>query len=131
MTQHPHVLICGAGPVGLTAALELTRRGFQPAIIDDDDGPSPESRALAIHPRTLDILEPARVTERLLAAGNAIRGLILCVGAERRGTINFSRMSHRFNFILTLPQAQTERILYQALREHGGQVAWRTELKKL
>lgn len=131
MTQHPDVLICGAGPVGLTAALELTRRGFRPAIIDDDDGPSPESRALAIHPRTLDILEPSGVTERLLAAGNVIRGLILCLGAERRGTINLSRMPHRFNFILTLPQAQTEGILHQVLGEQGGQVAWRTKLKGL
>ena len=44
------ILIAGAGPAGLTAALELARRGFVPRIVDDGHGPVPleESRALGI-----------------------------------------------------------------------------------
>ena len=40
------ILIAGAGPVGLTAALELARRGFAPRIIDDGTGPTPDSLVL-------------------------------------------------------------------------------------
>ena len=43
------ILIAGAGPVGLTAALELARRGYRPRIVDLGDGFAPvaESRAPA------------------------------------------------------------------------------------
>ncbi len=39
------ILIVGAGPTGLTAAVELARLGIIPKIIDRKDGPSPLSRA--------------------------------------------------------------------------------------
>jgi 2-polyprenyl-6-methoxyphenol hydroxylase-like FAD-dependent oxidoreductase len=62
------VFIAGGGPVGLTAAIELHRRGFTPRIIDPDMAVPPQSRALAVNPRTLDLLEPSGATEALLAA---------------------------------------------------------------
>ena len=46
------ILIVGAGPVGLTAAIELNRRGKAVRIVDRDPEPTSESRAIAIHPRT-------------------------------------------------------------------------------
>ena len=50
------VLIAGAGPVGLAAAVEFRRRGFAPRIVDAGEGPTPEdqSRALGVLPRTQD-----------------------------------------------------------------------------
>jgi len=65
---HRDILIAGAGATGLTAALELVRRGHRPRIIDSDEGPVPmvESRALGINARTLTLLSPSRVSDVVL-----------------------------------------------------------------
>lgn len=131
MSSEPNILISGAGPVGLAAAIELTRYGFKPMIIDNDSGPTPESRALAIHARTLDIMEPSGVTERLVAAGNRINGIIFRDGREPFMMLNFNELPHRFNFVLALPQSETEKTLIDALERHGGEVGWTTVLESV
>ena len=116
------ILIAGAGPAGLTAAIELKRRGFAPRIIDPDLAVSPQSRALAINPRTLDLLEPSGVTEALLAAGHKITGAIIRYEQTPLFKLNIGLAPHRFNFLLSLPQSETERILAAALRDRGVRV---------
>ncbi|MEX0809656.1 MAG: FAD-dependent oxidoreductase [Dongiaceae bacterium] len=66
------ILVVGAGPTGLTAALELARRGFNPRIIDANPEPSRDNRAVGINAHSLAILEASDATERLLAAGRRI-----------------------------------------------------------
>ena len=113
------ILIVGAGPVGLTAAIELNRRGKAVRIVDRDPEPTSESRAIAIHPRTLDLLEAAGVTERLLAAGVRVKGVRVVAQGRLRATLDLTEIPHRFNFLLSLPQDRTERILLDALGERG------------
>ena len=52
-TTSPDVLIVGAGPVGLVAAAELARHGVAVRIIDKLAQPTNESRAIAVHARSL------------------------------------------------------------------------------
>ena len=49
------VLIVGAGPTGLMLANQLGRRGLKPLIIDRHAGPAEQTRAMAVHARTLEI----------------------------------------------------------------------------
>ena len=49
------VLIVGAGPTGLMAAVLLTRRGVPAVVIDRKEGPTRESRALAVQARTMEL----------------------------------------------------------------------------
>jgi 2-polyprenyl-6-methoxyphenol hydroxylase-like FAD-dependent oxidoreductase len=63
------VLIVGAGPTGLTLAIELARRGAGVRIVDAAPAPHRESRGKGLQPRTLEVLEDVGVTERVLATG--------------------------------------------------------------
>jgi len=67
--HEPHVLIAGAGPVGLTAALLLGSKGIAVTLVEAEDAISQELRASTFHPPTLDMLAPFGITECMVAAG--------------------------------------------------------------
>lgn len=115
--HHP-LLIVGAGPVGLTLALELARRRIPVRIIEKEQERPTLSRAIGINARTMELLEESGVTERILAQGIKLKSIRLHQkGKVREGS--FSRVSHRYNFMMALPQNETERRLEEALAAHG------------
>lgn len=63
------VLICGAGPAGLTLAIELARRGISFRLIDRMAAPFHGSRGKGIQPRTLEIFDHLGILNRVMAAG--------------------------------------------------------------
>ena len=65
-TQMIDVLIVGTGPVGLTLAIELARRGITYRMIDQEATYHSGSRARGLLPPTQDILEDLGVLERLV-----------------------------------------------------------------
>ncbi len=121
-----NILIIGAGPVGLTAAVELHRRGFQPTIIDDEARPTTQSRALGVNARTLHILEPSGVTEQLLATGHRVHTALMKVNGREKMRMDLSHIPDRFNFLLVVPQTTTEAILVSTLQARGIDVQWGT-----
>jgi 3-(3-hydroxy-phenyl)propionate hydroxylase len=66
--QHP-VIIIGAGPVGLTLALDLARKGHKVVLLDDADRIGEGSRAICFAKRTLEIFNRLGLAERMLAKG--------------------------------------------------------------
>jgi 2-polyprenyl-6-methoxyphenol hydroxylase-like FAD-dependent oxidoreductase len=115
-------LVVGAGPVGLTAALELARRGIDVRIIERSAEPASQSRAIGINPRTLDILEASGATEQILAEGLRINRARLVSRGRTLGVIDFNRLKHRFPFMTALPQRRTQAILEECLAVHGVRV---------
>lgn len=63
------VLIAGAGPVGLSCALFLTRSGIPVSVYEAESELPEDMRASTFHPATLDVLEDARIVGDLLANG--------------------------------------------------------------
>jgi len=63
------VLIAGAGPVGLSAALVLGSRGVHVRLFEAAAILPSELRASTFHPPTLDMLAPFGVTDQMLAQG--------------------------------------------------------------
>ncbi|KAF9935337.1 hypothetical protein FBU30_003127 [Linnemannia zychae] len=51
------VLICGAGPTGLMAAFLLAKMGIPSRLIERDIEPTPLSRAIGIHARTIELIK--------------------------------------------------------------------------
>ena len=125
------ILVAGAGPVGLAAALELTRRGFSPRIIDkgSDFTPEAQSRALGVNNRTLQLLGPAGVSEKLLAEGAQMRRVrVINEKGREVFEINFDNAGALYPFMLIVPQGRTERLLAAALKERGVNIEWNTEI---
>ena len=69
MPAHSHVLIVGAGPVGLTLAYALRRSGVKVTVIETDTAVSRQLRASTFHPPTLDMLQDWGITDELIARG--------------------------------------------------------------
>ncbi len=66
----------GAGPVGLAAALSLTAQGVHVRIIDDMPARHANPRASTIHARTLELLAPFGVSDRIAAYAQPIRQML-------------------------------------------------------
>src|SRR6187455_743436 len=69
MTDNEHVLIAGAGPVGLAAAANLVRHGVPVTVFEAGTDLSTESRASTFHPPTLDMLDALGAAKPLIAQG--------------------------------------------------------------
>jgi 3-(3-hydroxy-phenyl)propionate hydroxylase len=69
MSRRSQVIIVGAGPVGLTAALLLGSRGVAVTLLEAEAAISEALRASTFHPPTLDMLAPYGITAQMLEAG--------------------------------------------------------------
>jgi 2-polyprenyl-6-methoxyphenol hydroxylase-like FAD-dependent oxidoreductase len=133
MTGSAEVLVVGAGPTGLTLAAQLAAHGVRPRIIDRRLDRVHESRALAIQPRTLEVLAGLGVTDRLVAAGNRNVDLRL----HTRGRVvsaplfNLAAADTAYPYLLFLSQAETERMLSEHLTGTGIPVERGVELVSL
>ncbi|MCV7298788.1 FAD-dependent monooxygenase [Mycobacterium barrassiae] len=71
----------GAGPVGLTAAIELVRRGIDYRVVDPLAEPPQYTKAVGVQPRTLKVFE----SEGIQDAAIQMHGQILYVNGENVG----------------------------------------------
>jgi 2-polyprenyl-6-methoxyphenol hydroxylase-like FAD-dependent oxidoreductase len=123
--MHPRsdveVLIVGAGPTGLTLAIELARRGVSLRLIDRSAEPFAGSRGKALQPRSLEVFEDLSVLDRLAARGGPYP-LLRLYGAD--GWTDAPMMEGRpasgavpYGQPLLLPQNLTEEVLRERLAE--------------
>jgi len=123
------ILVVGAGPTGLTGAIELARRGIRPRIVSANDGPVHESRALAINRRSLRILKPCGAAERLLKIGLRAKGVHLHTAEKELFHIPIPDAGEPFPLLLVAPQSRIEEVLVDVLGGYGIEVEWRTSLE--
>ena len=131
MTAPPlDVLVVGAGPTGLTLAGQLRAHGASVRIIDRQADRVHESRALAIQPRTLEVLAPLGITPALIERGNPAVRLQMHAGG-RVSTVRLFDIGiddTAYPFLLFVSQAETEAVLGEHLAGRGLSVERNTEL---
>lgn len=125
------VLITGAGPTGLTAAICLTQLGIKCLIIDKKSEPVKTSNALGVQPRTMEIWEKLDLADKALSQGHLVNGVNVCSNKKILGHISLKGMDSTYSYVLTLPQAQTEKMLLEKLTQLGVTVQRNMELVSL
>src|SRR5690606_8228569 len=66
MQPHP-VVVSGAGPVGLVAALSLAQKGVEVVVLESEDHIPQDLRAGTFHPPTVEMLDTLGIGETLRA----------------------------------------------------------------
>src|SRR5258708_952109 len=122
------ILIIGAGPTGLTAALELSRLGVPVRMIDKQATPATTSRAVGVQARTLELLELRGLAGEMVRLGNPGLAASFYGGAKRAFRLDFTRVDSRYHYLLFISQAETERILRTAVEKQGVRIERDVEL---
>jgi 2-polyprenyl-6-methoxyphenol hydroxylase-like FAD-dependent oxidoreductase len=130
------VLIVGAGPTGLTLAIELARRNVPYRIVERSAQPFDGSRAKGLQPRTQEILEDLGVLDRFVRFGGDYPVLQV---HRPDGTAIEWRMDERheptpavpYPNVLMVPQWRTGELLAERLAELGGRVELGVEVAGL
>ena len=125
------IIVVGAGPVGLTAALALRNLGRRVTVIEAEpqDRIRPGSRAIFIHRASLMVLEKIQpgLGTQLNSHGLTWRTKrTLYRGREIFSRTYTSNSEHGLPAATSLPQVVTERILYQTCLAAGVDFVWNT-----
>lgn len=124
----PDVLIVGAGPTGLFLASELGRSGLSTTVVDESEGPSVHSKALAVHARTLEVFASRQFGDAFVERGLPIQQARILSGSTERAQLPLDEIESPYSFILSVPQSVTERLLIDELQSVGGRVHWGSEV---
>ncbi|MFC3997277.1 FAD-dependent monooxygenase [Nocardiopsis sediminis] len=109
--MHPqHVIIAGGGPVGLWLAAELRLGGTSVTVVEERTQIDGRSKALTIHPRTIEVLASRGVHRPFLAEGLPIPGGHFAMLDDR---LDFRELDTPYRYTLALPQARTEELLQE------------------
>lgn len=125
------VLIVGAGPTGLTMAIELARRGVGVRVIDAAAAPTTETRALGVQPRTLELFERLDLADATVADGVPVTEFKVFSEGTRILHLDVHGLDTPYPYLLMLPQPQVEVLLATRLTDFGVAVQRGVELTTL
>jgi 3-(3-hydroxy-phenyl)propionate hydroxylase len=135
--ESPQVLVVGAGPVGLSAALALSAKGLQVLVLEalSAEKPVPGSRAIFIHRESLAHLESASPglgarlaelgvtwqTKRTFWQGKEVYERTYPSSGHRKGLPPFTSLS----------QARTEEVLREACKQASVEILYGMEVNEV
>lgn len=117
--EQQQVVIAGGGPAGLWLAAELRLGGISVTVVEERTGIDGRSKALTIHPRTIEVLVSRRAHRPFLAEGLRIPGGHFAMLDDR---LDFRELDTPFPYTLALPQARTEELLQERALDLGARI---------
>jgi 2-polyprenyl-6-methoxyphenol hydroxylase-like FAD-dependent oxidoreductase len=112
------ILVIGAGPVGMLAALLSAHQGLTVLLLEQSAARQVQSRAIGITPPSLEIFRRIGLPEAFIERGVAVRVSGIYGRRMRLGTIDFAGLKSDFRFVLSIPQHRTESLLEEAILAH-------------
>ncbi|HZW41589.1 MAG TPA: FAD-dependent monooxygenase [Agromyces sp.] len=128
------VLIVGAGPSGLMLAVCLAKLGVDAVIVDGKDGPTRESRALAVQARSMELYDQLGLVDRVLAERSPATAVVVGAGSRPFGRVELRGLGEGvspFMEVTVFEQSRNERMLADALADLGRDVRWGHRLVRL
>lgn len=119
MNINQQVVIAGGGPVGLWLAAELRLGGASVTVVEERTEIDTRSRALTVHPRTIEILASRGVHETCLAEGVPIPGGHFGMLDTR---LDFRVLQSPYPYTLAIPQARTEELIEEHALALGARI---------
>src|SRR4051812_39112767 len=127
--HHP-IVVVGAGPVGLSLAIDLAQRGQSVVLLDDADRIGEGSRAICFSKRSLEYWDRLGVGERMVA-----KGVVWSVGRIFHGASQLYQFDllpeqgHKRPAFINLQQFYAEAYLVHRVQELGGiDLRWRNKV---
>ena len=115
----PHVLVVGAGPVGVVAALASAQAGFRVTLCEAEAAIDTSPRASTTHPSTLELIDRLGLLERFVAEGLVARTFQFWDRPSRRLVAEFDHAvlegETRFPFVVQTEQHKLARMGLDAL----------------
>ncbi|MEN9390979.1 MAG: hypothetical protein RL017_276, partial [Pseudomonadota bacterium] len=99
--------------------------------IDGNSGPANTSKAIFVNARTLEVCDAMGFVEPMVALGQQIKEIKLYSEDKLLNHADFSGIESKFNFLLTLPQAQIEQLLLDQLHQKNIVVEWNTSVQSI
>jgi 3-(3-hydroxy-phenyl)propionate hydroxylase len=117
-SAHHPVVIVGAGPVGLSLAIDLALRGVQSVVLEADTALRAGSRAICYAKRSLEILDRLGVGQRMLDKGVTWqRGRVFWRDRTVYAFDLLPEAGHRMPAFVNLQQTYLEQFLIERARE--------------
>jgi 2-polyprenyl-6-methoxyphenol hydroxylase-like FAD-dependent oxidoreductase len=110
------IIVVGAGPVGMLAALLSAQQGLSVLLLEQSAERHIQTRAIGITPPSLEILSRLGLAAIFVEHGVAVRVSEVSGRIVRLGRIDFTGLHSDFPFVLAIPQDRIEMLLEQAVR---------------
>lgn len=117
--KNAKILIIGAGPTGLSAAIELARYGFNPTLIDSRKTTYSNSRAVIVHSDVIRMMAPCGAAKGIFASAVNVPNVDVFRDGKHAARFKISALKDDDFRVFGIAQDTFEQHLIDALDRYG------------